>query len=203
MQKKYRVCHLLLGLFICGVSRAEEVRFDTPSEWATWEFPVDIVQFADDGSLKLKKFRKQINATLDAHLFTHPSKKRGEVEGGIWRAGSNEADAPKLIDGDPATYWQPDVADQLVDWSVDIDLGRPVLAREIKLIFPDEEGARPLRQFSVFITQGARIQAQDDVFRYRKIFQTTKPNVETSIAIPLWAVRWIPRGCSTRTETLI
>ena len=92
---------------------------------------------------------------------------------------------PKLIDGDPATYWQPDIADQLVDWSVDIDLGRPVLAREIKLIFPDEEGARPLRQFSVFITQGARIQAQDDVFRYRKIFQTTKPNTETSIAIPL------------------
>ena len=185
MQKKRGVCCLLLGLFICGVSRAEEVRFDTPAAWETWDIPVDIVQFADDGSLKLKKFRKQINATLDAHLFTHPSKKRGEVQGGIWRAGSNEADAPKLIDGDPATYWQPDAADQLVDWSVDIDLGRPVLARELKLMFPNEEGARPLRQFSVFITQGARIQAQDDVFRYRKIFQTTKPNTETSIAIPL------------------
>ncbi|MCY4606752.1 MAG: hypothetical protein OXE49_21175 [Gemmatimonadetes bacterium] len=185
MQIKCGVCYLLLVLFTYGSSRAEEVRFDTPSEWATWEFPLDIVQFADDGSLKLKKFRKQINATLDAHLFTHPSQKRDEVQGGIWRAGSNEADAPKLIDGDPATYWQPDAADQLVDWSVDIDLGRPVLARELKLTFPDEEGARPLRQFSVFITQGARIQAQDDVFRYRKIFQTTKPNVETSVAIPL------------------
>ena len=183
--RKYRVCCLLLGLLSYGPSRAEEVRFDTPAEWATWEFPVDIVQFADDGSLKLKKFRKQINATLDAHLFTHPSQQRGEVQGGIWRAGSNEADAPKLIDGDPATYWQPDAADQLVDWSVDIDLGRPVLAREIKLTFPDAAGARPLPQFSVFITQGARIQAQDDVFRYRKIFQTTKPNVETTIAIPL------------------
>ena len=179
------VCCLLTALLLHGPSRAEEVRFDSPAEWATWEIPVDIVQFADDGSLKLKKFRKQINATLDAHLFTHPSKKHGEVQGGIWRAGSNEADAPKLIDGDPATYWQPDGADQLVDWSVDIDLGRPVLAREIELTFPDEEGARPLRQFSVFITQGARIQAQDDVFRYRKIFQTTQPNVETSIAIPL------------------
>ena len=179
------VCCLLMALLLYGPSRAEEVRFDTQAEWATWEFPVDIVQFADDGSLKLKKFRKQINATLDAHLFTHPSKKRGEVQGGIWRTGSNEADAPKLIDGDPATYWQPYGADQLVDWSVDIDLGRPVLAREIKLIFPDEEGARPLRQFSVFVTQGARIQAQDDVFRYRKIFQTTKPNTETTIALPL------------------
>ena len=185
MQRKREVCYLLLGLFICGSSQAEEVRFDTPAAWETWDIPVDIVQFADDGSLKLKKFRKQINAVLDARLFTHPSQQRGEVQGGIWSAGSNEADAPKIIDGDPATYWQPDVADQLVDWSVDIDLGRPVLAREIKLIFPDEEGARPLRQFSVFITQGARIQFRDDVFRYRKIFQTTKPNTETSIAIPL------------------
>ncbi|MCY4604441.1 MAG: hypothetical protein OXE49_09440, partial [Gemmatimonadetes bacterium] len=147
MQIKRGVFYLLLVLFTYGSSHAEEVRFDTPAEWATWEFPVDIVQFADDGSLKLKKFRKQINATLDAHLFTHPSQQRGEVQGGIWRAGSNEADAPKLIDGDPATYWQPERADQLVDWSVDIDLGRPVLAREIKLTFPDEEGARPLRQF--------------------------------------------------------
>ena len=185
MQSKRGVYCLLMGLLLPGPSRGEEIRFDSPAEWATWDMPVDIVQFADDGSLKLKKFRKQINATLDAHLFTHPSQKRGEVSGGIWRAGSNEADAPKLIDGDPTTYWQPDVADQLVDWSVDIDLGRPVLAREIKLTFPDEEGVRPLQQFSVFVTQGARIQAQDDVFRYRKIFQTTKPNVETTIAIPL------------------
>ncbi len=185
IQRKYEVYCLLMGLLFHGLSHAEEVRFDSPAEWATWEFPVDIVQFADDGSLRLKKFRKQINATLDANLFTHPSQQRGEVQGGIWRAGSNEADAPKLIDGDLASYWQPAVADQVVDWSVDIDLGRPVLAREIKLTFPDEEGARPLRQFSVFVTQGARIQAQDDVFRYRKIFQTTRPNTETSIAIPL------------------
>ncbi len=185
MQRKRTVYCLLIGLCIGSPSRAEEVRFDTPDEWATWEFPLDIVQFADDGSLKLKKFRKQINATLDAHLFTHPSQQRGEVQGGIWRAGSNQEDAPKLIDGDRATYWQPDAVDQLVDWSVDIDLGRPVLARALKLTFPDAEGARPLRQFSVFITQGARIQAQDDVFRYRKIFQTTQPNIATTIAIPL------------------
>ena len=114
MQRKREVCYLLLGLFICGSSQAEEVRFDTPAAWETWDIPVDIVQFADDGSLKLKKFRKQINAVLDARLFTHPSQQRGEVQGGIWSAGSNEADAPKIIDGDPATYWQPDVADQLL-----------------------------------------------------------------------------------------
>ena len=185
MLRKHGICCLLLSLFLSGSSRAEQIRFDSPAEWATWDIPVDIVQFAADGSLELKKFRREINATLDAHLFTHPSQRRGEVQGGIWRAGSNEADAPQLMDGDPATYWQPDAADQLVDWSVDIDLGRPVLARQIELTFPDEAGARPLQQFSVFVTQGARIQAQDDVFRYRKIFQTTKPNVETTIVIPL------------------
>ena len=37
MQIKRGVCYLLLVLFTYGSSRAEEVRFDTPSEWATWE----------------------------------------------------------------------------------------------------------------------------------------------------------------------
>ena len=67
--------------------------------------PVDIVQFADDGSLKLKKFRKQINATLDAHLFTQPTQKRGEVSGGIWQAGSNPTAARRIMDGDMETVW--------------------------------------------------------------------------------------------------
>mgnify|MGYP003337749475 CR=1 FL=1 len=105
--------------------------------------------------------------------------------GGIWRAGSNAAAAEFLIDGREETHWQPAAEDQLVDWSVDIDLGRPVLAREINLLFPNGDGLSPLVQFSVFVSTGSRIQAQDDVFRYRKVYQTTKPNTETRITIPM------------------
>lgn len=179
---RYGLALLLLGVAGAG---ADVFRIDSQAEWQSWQIPQGIVAVTADGGLELVKFRRQINAIADAPLFTHPSQKRGEVQGGIFRAGSNEPEAGRLIDGDPATYWQPDPADQLIKWSVDIDLGRPVLAREIELVFPDEEGARPFQQFSVFVTQGARIQAQDDVFRYRKVYETTRPNSATSIVITL------------------
>ena len=63
--------------------------------------------------------------------------------------------------------------------------GRPVLARQIRLVFPDREGARPLRQFSVFVSSGARIQALNDVFKFEAVYRTSKPNTETELVIPL------------------
>ena len=193
MWSKRGVYCLLVGLLLPGPSRGEEVRFDSPAEWATWDIPVDIVQFADDGSLKLKKFRKQINATLDAHLFTQPTQKRGEVSGGIWQVGSNPTAARRIMDGDMETVWRPSPSDDLVDWVVTIDLGRPVLAERIRLVFPDRTGARPLRQFSVFTANGARIQAADDVFKFGQAFQTTQPNQEQVVDIELVGERDITR----------
>ena len=193
MLRKHGVCCLLMGLLFHGPSHAEEVRFDTPAEWATWEVPEDIVQFADDGSLELTKFRKEINATLDAHLFTQPTQTRGKVQGGIWQAGSNPTAARRIMDGDLETVWRPSQSDDLVDWVVTIDLGRPVLAERIRLVFPDRAGARPLRQFSVFTANGARIQSADDVFKFDQIFQTTQPNQEQVVDIELVGERDITR----------
>ena len=186
-------CCLLTALFIYGSSYAEEVRFDTPAEWATWEIPVDIVQFADDGSLELRKFRKGINATLDAHFFTQPTQTRGKVQGGIWQAGSNPTAARRIMDGNLETVWRPSQSDELVDWVVTIDLGRPVLAERIRLVFPDRAGARPWRQFSVFTANGARIQSTDDVFRFDQAFQTTQPNQEQVVDIDLVGERDVTR----------
>ena len=193
MLRKHGICCLLLGLLFHGPIHSEEVRFDTPAEWATWEVPEDIVQFADDGSLELRKFRKEINATLDAHLFTQPTQTRGKVQGGIWQAGSNPTAARRIMDGDLETVWRPSQSDDLVDWVVTIDLGRPVLAERIRLVFPDRAGARPLRQFSVFTANGARIQATDDVFKFDQIFQTTQPNQEQVVDIELVGERDITR----------
>lgn len=130
-----------------------------PREWQTWDRPQGIVQIDHSGRLELVKFRRQINAAA-APLFTHPIQQRGDVLGGIWRVGSNASAGQNIIDGDTETYWQPDEADVLVDWSIDIDLGRPVLAREIKLRFPDSDQAKPFVQFSVFVSTGSRIQSQ-------------------------------------------
>jgi len=187
MDGNMRIVLIGLAVHLLGVAGvpADVFRIDSPDEWENWHIPHGVVEIKSDGGLELVKYRRQINAVADAGLFVHPSQKHGEVKGGIFRAGSNERDSERIIDGDLNTYWQPDSADQLIKWSIDIDLGRPVLARSIKLSFPDQEGARPFRQFSVFVTQGARIQAQDDVFRYRKVFETTQPNYADIIVIPL------------------
>ena len=118
--------------------------------------------------------------------FRHATQERGEVAGGIWEAKSSPQTADLIVDGDLAPpIWQPDPDDALDQWSVQIDLGRPVLARQIRLVFPDREGARPLRQFSVFVSSGARIQALNDVFKFEAIYRTSKPNTETELVIPL------------------
>ena len=102
---------------------------------------------------------------------------------------------PLAIDGDPQTFWRPDPAAAPEDWFITIDLGRAVLAREIRLTFPDREGARPLRQFTVLINTGVRIVATRDVFLFRSAYRTTRPNQATSIAIPL--------GFSANDSTLV
>ena len=173
---------LLLGV---GAVWADELRFDSAATWRTWQMPADLVQIGTDGRLRLRKFRKEINAVANAGDFHHATQERGEVTGGIWEAKSNPQTADFIIDGDLATFWQPDPDDALDQWSVQIDLGRPVLARQIRLVFPDREGARPLRQFSVFIASGARIQALNDVFKFEAVYRTSKPNTETELVIPL------------------
>jgi hypothetical protein len=178
---------VLLAALIAGVGSAwaESLRFDSEAGWRSWQMPSDLVQIGAEGGLRLKKFRKEINAVANAGDFSHPTQERGEVAGGIWEAKSSPQTADFAVDGDPETFWRPDPDDALDQWSLQIDLGRPVLARQIRLVFPDREGAQPLRQFSVFVASGARIQALNDVFKFAAVYRTPKPNTDTELVIPL------------------
>ncbi len=181
-----RLLILLAALNVLHTASADELRFDNKAAWQDWQMPHGLIEFTADGQLGLVKYRKEIDAVQNAHLYSHPTQQRGEnVSGGIWATGSNAAAAARIIDGDPQSYWQPDMADPLKDWFIDIDLGRAVLARQIVLRFPDEEGARPLRQFTVYATTGARILATQDVFKYEPVYRTSKPNTATEVVIPL------------------
>ncbi|MDE2741322.1 MAG: hypothetical protein OXI58_07025 [Gemmatimonadota bacterium] len=165
---------------------ADALRFADPDAWSMWDMPYGLVEFGTAGQLQLVKYRKDINAVANASLFTHSTRSRGEaVAGGIWKAGSNPDAAERTIDGDPATFWQAAPNDALDDWFVQVDLGRAVLAEEIRLTFPDKEGARPYRQFAVFTATGITSDPLKDVFIYRPVYFTTRPNEATSIAIPL------------------
>ncbi len=162
---------------------ADMLTFGDPEAWeAVWELKPGLTIFNEDGHLGLVKFNKNINATQDAHLFTHATNERGAVAGGIWSALSNKAEAPLIIDNDKTTYWRPDGDDSVDQWIVQIDLGRTVLVKEIRLHFPDEEGARPFKQFSVFTATGAYVSVTEDVFRFAPVYRTTKPNADSIVS---------------------
>jgi hypothetical protein len=178
-----RLCLALL--LLASTAGADQLRIASPEQWTSWNGPLDLLRFDADGALGLRKFRKSIDPVQNAHQFSHPNATGDAVFGGIWRADSNRADASQAIDGDPLTYWQPDPADPLAKWELEIDLGRAVLAQEIRLTFPDSQGARPFRQFSVYTSTGALIQVGNDLFQFESAFQTTLPNNKTQIVIPL------------------
>lgn len=164
---------------------SEILTFQGREAWETWQTPFGLTEVGENGQLQLVKFRKDINAVADAQRFSYESKRRGRVAGGVWEAASNPADAAYIIDGDLQTFWRPDPADAVEDWAVEIDLGRAVLAREIRLVFPDEEDARPFRQFTVYGSTGTRISVQDDLVLLDPLFRTTQPNADREIVIPL------------------
>ena len=73
-----RVLSILLAVAL-GAAGADELRFDSAAAWAAWEMPNDLVQVGADGSLRLRKFRKDINALANAGDFRHPTQERDEV----------------------------------------------------------------------------------------------------------------------------
>ena len=83
---------------------------------------------------------------------------------GVSRVGSNEALAPHIVDGDPATFWEPDLAATPDKWWIEIDLGRTLVVEKVVLHFVDETLGDPFRQFRVMLApQQKLIQAQSRV----------------------------------------
>ena len=60
-----------------------------------------------------------------------------------------------------------------------------MLAKEIRRHFPDRDGARPFRQFTVFTATGMTSDALDDLFIFSPVYFTTQPNRSTEVVIPL------------------
>jgi len=155
------------------------------SQWEQWKFPKGAVELRPEGSIMPVKFEQPFNAALSAPQFIHTLKQQGDVQGGVWRVGSNPARAPSIIDGSLETSWRPDPADPLSKWWLEIDLGRVVAVKEIRLHFPDREGARPLREFRVFGSDGKRQSDTEDIFAFEFIGGTTKWNEQTVVSYPV------------------
>ena len=129
---------------------AQNVVFGPP-EFRTWAHPRGLVDVGP-GGVAVRRFGKSFNAVADAGQYS--ASVIGDYGVLPVRAPSSQATADRATDQDPRTWWQPDPADPLQQWWLEVDLGRAVVARRLRVIFPDTEGARPFGFFSVYVSPG-------------------------------------------------
>jgi len=154
----------------------EKYVIDTEEQWKQWSYPSGgVVEITPDGWVKVGYVRKDINACLDAPTFSYKWLGR-KIKGGV-KVGSNKDDGKKIIDGDTTTYWAPDPEDELKDWWVDIDLGRLVTAKKIRLIFA--KGRTPFPEFRIYVSKHLQKYSKlPKILEYDLIAKTVKPNTE-------------------------
>ena len=122
--------------------RDNQIVVNTKEHWEAWDVEAGISSISPEGSISPRFLRKQVNAAQDAPSYAV------QLQGGVV-AGSNEEDVLSLIDGDPSTFWGPDLDQREEDWWVQIQLGRLVVVEKIVLRFVDEEVGEPFMQFDV------------------------------------------------------
>jgi len=120
---------------------AEELRIASQRDWEAWSLPGDALR-VEGGRMAPTLVRRGVDAVADAAAFG----------GGIRGAGTDLANAGRLIDGDPNTAWSPRPEDPLEKWWIEVDLGRVVSATGIRLFFaPDSP---PFEFFKVLTSDG-------------------------------------------------
>ena len=138
---KSRYCVLVCAVLSVLSANADEIRFASRRDWQAWSLP-GTVELTPQGGLKPIAARRNINAALNAAAFG----------GGIRAAGSNLRAAPLVMDGDISTGWHPHLDDPPETWNIEVDLGRGVSARRVKLIFDPQGPAPPL--FDLLLSTG-------------------------------------------------
>ncbi|MBI2505011.1 MAG: hypothetical protein HYW07_17470 [Candidatus Latescibacteria bacterium] len=191
---------ILLLLLGAGELAGEVLRIDQLSQWETWSFPRGAVELRQDGGLQLVRFGRSTDPMLDASSFEHKTIQRGLVRGGV-RVRSNPGAAALLADRDEGTWWQPDPAEGLDQGWIEVDLGRVVLLEQIRLVFPDTAGARPFRDFSVFVSEGATVSSDADLYRFTRVATTSRPNTERRLEYHLFTLDRGDRASGENLET--
>ena len=149
--------------------RGNRVVVDRAEEWRNWSFPADIVEITDEGRVRPRLIRRDIDAVENL----------SEFGGGVLAAGSNGEDAINILDRDMGTFWEPSLEDPLEDWWVEIDLGRLVSATEITLRFAEE--GDPFLMFDVWVSDGRKAFQGSTLMGYRLVGRTTRSNREQRV----------------------
>ena len=169
----------------------DEVVVDQAAHWAEWEAPIGTHVVAAEGVVLPRFLRRDINAALNAVEFETPEAGGDTLVGGIRRAGSSAAQAPFIMDGDQDTYWEPDPADPLKDWFVDVELGRSVIAKRVAVRFA--QAGDPFLKFRVLLSDGRG--HPERPLKFFRVGQVTYPNkTERAFSFEVRPQRLLPAG---------
>jgi hypothetical protein len=195
-----------LALLVCllpGLLRAQDstgyrlfpdrVVVSTPEHWRAWESTPGVRVIEADGTVRPRLIRASANAVADAGLFRRIEAEEDTVFGGIWAAGSNAEEAARIIDGDPATFWEPGRDDPVEDWYVEVDLGRAVLARRIAVRFADE--GDPFLKFRLMISDGRQAFGRGHKRQFFRVAQVNRRNKDQrEFEFEIEPLRPVPEG---------
>ena len=132
---------LLPGGLALSPTAADRLIISSNRDWNEWNLPGNAVELSQ-GRLTPTFVRRDIDAVANADDFG----------GGVRGVGSDARGARNLIDGRSETSWSPDFAHPVEDWWIEVDLGRVVSARTVRLWF-DPEGAA-LEFFNILTSDG-------------------------------------------------
>ncbi len=198
MAKIYPISVALILLAAAGASAqqtgfrltADQVVVAGINHWKQWGFAAGTVEVGEDGAVRPRFIRRHINAVQDIGEFLrlHPPKDLGDKKPeelsllDAVQAGSNRAGVVSVLDGDMATYWEPDPPAAGIDlasqWWFNVDLGRFVFIRKIVLKFVDEELGDPFLLFDVLVSNGLKpgnVQGSASP-QYQTVLRTLKRN---------------------------
>lgn len=172
--------------------------------WQKWEAATGSYVITEDGTLQPRFLRRGINAVLDAGEFETAVAGRGKVTGGIRQAGSQPKTAAQVMDGDPATWWEPDPEDGLGKWFVEIDLGRAVIAQQVVVRFAEEGAGDPFLKFRVLLSDGRTVAGSQDRFLFYRAGQVVAPNKDQRIfRFEVQPQRPVPPGVSGEVAQVV
>ena len=182
----------------------DEVVIDQAAHWAEWEAPVGTHVVAAEGAVLPRFLRRDINAALNAVEFETAEVSGDTLVGGIRMAGSGAVQAPFIIDGDQDTYWEPDPADPLKDWFVDVELGRTVIAKRVVVRFA--QSGDPFLKFRVLLSDGREYPVSDRrrQLKFFRVGQVTYPNkTEREFSFEVRPQRPLPAGVEGEVAQIV
>ena len=178
----------------------DEVVIDQAAHWAAWEAPVGAHVVAAEGAVLPRFLRRDINAALNAAEFATKEAGGDTLVGGIRMAGSSPVQASFTIDGDQDTYWEPDPADPLKDWFVDVELGRTVIAKRVVVRFA--AAGDPFLKFRVLLSDGRGY--PEGPLTFFRVGQVTYPNkTEREFSFEVRPQRPLPAGVAGEIAQIV